>query len=291
MRTTRTTASAAARVVAAALLTGTGLLYAAGAAAADTPSPGASASQDTAPTEAGTSFRTASSLQQGQRAQTSASTGDYLYWMFPAGAGQTATAEATVTLPDAAARHGDVTWQLDVFDGLRRRQACTAGEQTRTAGQQDASLKLSCTLRTIRSWSEPYANDPLPGAYYLRLTVVDLPDQDLGLPVRAEVEANAEDAGGSHDVGGELDAPLTPVARAGATLAPDTDPSATASPAPSGSPTAAPQAMPAPEGGWKQGWWSDRWIWTAAGGVLAALAGVGGYTLTRGPRTARRPTD
>jgi hypothetical protein len=37
-----------------------------------------------------------------------------------------------------------------------------------------------------------------------------------------------------------------------------------------------------PEDGWSSGWWSDRWVWTAIGGVLAALAGVGGYALTRG---------
>jgi hypothetical protein len=37
-----------------------------------------------------------------------------------------------------------------------------------------------------------------------------------------------------------------------------------------------------PEDGWASGWWTDRWLWTAAGGVLAALAGVWGYSLTRG---------
>jgi hypothetical protein len=37
-----------------------------------------------------------------------------------------------------------------------------------------------------------------------------------------------------------------------------------------------------PEDGWTSGWWSDRWVWTAAGGALAALAGVAGYRLTRG---------
>lgn len=37
-----------------------------------------------------------------------------------------------------------------------------------------------------------------------------------------------------------------------------------------------------PEDGWSSGWWSDRWVWTAAGGILAALAGIGGYALTRG---------
>jgi hypothetical protein len=45
-----------------------------------------------------------------------------------------------------------------------------------------------------------------------------------------------------------------------------------------------------PEDGWASGWWSDRWVWTALGGVLAALAGVGGYALTRGSgRPSRVP--
>ncbi|MFF9201093.1 hypothetical protein ACF1AE_04565 [Streptomyces sp. NPDC014986] len=41
-------------------------------------------------------------------------------------------------------------------------------------------------------------------------------------------------------------------------------------------------ADPEPEDGWTSGWWSDRWIRTAAGGALAALAGVAGHRLTRG---------
>ncbi|MFI7412086.1 hypothetical protein ACIBU0_25790 [Streptomyces sp. NPDC049627] len=45
-----------------------------------------------------------------------------------------------------------------------------------------------------------------------------------------------------------------------------------------------------PEDGWSSGWWSDRWVWTALGGALAALAGVGGYALTRGSgRPSRVP--
>lgn len=27
------------------------------------------------------------------------------------------------------------------------------------------TVKLSCVLRTVRSWSEPWANAPLPGSY------------------------------------------------------------------------------------------------------------------------------
>jgi len=37
-----------------------------------------------------------------------------------------------------------------------------------------------------------------------------------------------------------------------------------------------------PDGGWASGWWSDRWVWTGIGAILAALAGIGGYALTRG---------
>jgi hypothetical protein len=276
------------------LLAGVALLGAGGSAAADdasaSPSPGASGS--TGPTDAGTSFRTATALQQGQQATADASTGDYLYWVFSAASGQSATVTAEVRLPDSAARRGSATWRLDVFDGLRRRQACASGKPTRTVAAQDAAVPLSCTLRTVRAWTEPWANDPLPGAYYVRLTAVDLPATDLGQPVHVQLTATAEDAGGSKAVDGELAAPLTPVSRAGATLDPNADPSASltdgATPEASASPQSA--ALAGPDGGWGSGWWSDRWIWTVAGGVLGALAGVAGYTLAGGPRRrAERP--
>jgi hypothetical protein len=274
------------RLAAAALAAGTVLLAAGGTALADTASPSPSASgSSSAPTEAGTTFRTATVLKQGQTATATASTGDYLYWVFPATAGQNATANATVTLPESATRHGSVTWQLDVYDGLRRRQACASGRPSRVASVQDTTVSLRCTLRTVRPWAEAWANDPLPGAYYMRLTVVDLPEQDLGLPVKAEVEATAKDAGGAKAAGGKLAAPLTPVAQAGATLDPSADPSAspTAS-APSPQASSQPAALEAPGGSWSPGWWSDRWVWTVAGGVLGTLAGVGGYGLARHPR-------
>ncbi len=45
-----------------------------------------------------------------------------------------------------------------------------------------------------------------------------------------------------------------------------------------------------PEDGWSSGWWSDRWVWSGIGAVLAALAGIGGYALTRGSgRPSRVP--
>lgn len=290
MRTVRTT-----RRVAAVLLAGAALFAAgAGVAAADDATPGPEASGTAAAEEnvqPGTGFRTAGNLRPGvQTVPASASTGDYLYWVFPAAAGEVPTVSATVTLPESATRHGSQTWQLDVYDGLRRHQACAGGQPTRTASTQDSRLELSCRLRTVRAWSEAWANDPLPGAYYIRLTVLRLPDQDLGLPVQAQVGTSSKDAGGSKAVDGELAAPLTPVAKAGATLDPDAVPSPAATEDsveveddaadPSASP--APAGLAQPEDGWGGGWWSDRWIWTAAGGVLGALAGIGGYSLTRG---------
>ncbi|GAA3293745.1 hypothetical protein [Streptomyces cinereospinus] len=236
------------------------------AAADATPSP---AADDAVPARAGTSFRTAAEIGQGRTATADASAGDYLYWSFPADAGERPTVRATVRLPDA---HAAETWQVDVYDGLRRRQACQYGTQTRTAAADAASLELACTLRTVRAWSEPWANDPLPGTYYVRLTAVGLPTSDLGLPVRAEVRVAAREIGGATAVDGALAEPLVPGA-AVTSAATDED--------------AAVLSDVEPEDGWASGWWSDRWVWTAVGGALAALAGVGGYALTRGPG---RPT-
>ncbi|MER6307939.1 hypothetical protein [Streptomyces sp. NPDC001657] len=268
------------RMLMTAALAGAGLLGVAGPAVADTatPSPSGSASTEAAPTEAGTSFRTATAIKAGQPATADASTGDYLYWVLPVDAGQRATVTATVTLPSAAARHGAATWQLDVYDGLRRRQPCKYGAPTKAAAQGAGSVELTCTLRTVRAWAEPWANDPLPGAYYVRLTVVDLPQEDLGLPVHAKVEAGTADQGGAQAVDGTLAAPLVP----GAGTATPQSEGATPSPRPA--------AMAEPDGGWSSGWWSDRWLWTAAGGLLAALGGIAGYSVTRGSgRPSRVP--
>ncbi|MGV9251434.1 hypothetical protein [Streptomyces sp. NPDC003697] len=262
------------RALSVALLT---LGLAAGPATADS-SPSASPSGDGgAPTQAGTSFRTATELDQGQTATADGSTGDYLYWSFPADAGQRPTVRATVKLPES---HAGQTWQIDVYDGLRRRQACQYGAQTRTAARGTASVELACVLRTVRAWSEPWANDPLPGTYYIRLTVVGLASSDLGLPVRAEVRADSVDVGGAAAVDGSLAEPLVPGV---AMTSRDGDGSA----ASDGSAKSAVLSAVEPDDGWSSGWWSDRWVWTALGGVLAALAGVGGYALTRG---AGRPS-
>ncbi|MFE0105888.1 hypothetical protein [Streptomyces sp. NPDC059009] len=250
-----------------ALLAGAALLALAGPATADN---GDKDSESAPPSQAGTSFRTATALtpDADEAATADASTGDYLYWSFPADAGQRATVHTTVKLPEAAARHAASTWQLDVYDGLRRHQACRLGTPTRTAAQDAGSVSLSCTLRTVRSWSEQWANDPLPGTYYARLTVTGLKADDLGAPVRAEAKVTTTDAGGAQAVDGKLAEPLVPGAgSAGKTVA-DAE----------------------PEDGWASGWWSSRWIWTGLGGVLAALAGIGGYALTRGSgRPSRVP--
>lgn len=239
------------------------------AAADSSPTPSDSASADSdAPTQAGTSFRTATEIEQGTTATASGSAGDYLYWSFPADAGQRPTVEATVKLPEA---HAAQTWQIDVYDGLRRRQSCQYGAQTRTAAADTPSVVLACTLRTVRAWSETWANDPLPGTYYVRLTAVGLTTADLGLPVGTEVRVGSKDIGGSAAVDGSLAEPLVPgiAVKSEAEDGGSKDSSAVLS-------------AIEPEDGWSSGWWSDRWVWTAIGGALAALAGVGGYALTRG---------
>ncbi|MGW0878068.1 hypothetical protein [Streptomyces sp. NPDC002671] len=248
---------------------GTALLalgLAAGPAAADSsPSPSAS-SDDQAPTQAGTSFRTATEIEQGQQASASASTGDYLYWSFPADSGQRPTVKAMVKLPTT---HAAETWQIDVYDGLRRRQSCQYGAATRTAAQGAASVELACVLRTVRAWSEPWANDPLPGTYYVRLTVANLGPTDLGQPVSAHVRVDSKDIGGAAAVDGSLAKPLVPGIAVKSEENKD------------GSKAAVLSSFGSDDG-WSSGWWTDRWVWTAIGGMLAALAGIGGYALTRG---------
>lgn len=242
----------------------------AGLADSATPTPSGSASGDTAqagPTEAGTSFRTAAFFRQGQQATAQASTGDYLYWTFPADTGERPTVAATVTLPDSALRHGASTWRIDVYDGLRRRQPCMYGMQSRLAAKDAATVELACTLRPVRAAADTWSDDPLPGGYFVRLTVTGLPEDDLGQPFSARIGATSHDTHGAYATDGALAVPLVPGASAQGAV-----------------------EARAPEGGWSSTWWSDRWIWTAVGGVLAALAGVGGYALTRGSgRPSRVP--
>ncbi|MGW5421889.1 hypothetical protein [Streptomyces sp. NPDC003943] len=242
----------------------------AGLADTATPTPSGSASGAAAqagPTEAGTSFRTAAFFRQGRQATAQASTGDYLYWQFPADSGERPTVTATVTLPDAALRHGSSAWRIDVYDGLRRRQPCMYGMQSRLAAKDAATVELACTLRPVRTAADTWSNDPLPGSYFVRLTVTGLPEDDLGQPFSARIGATSKDVGGAYAADGALAVPLVPGATTPETV-----------------------EARAPENGWSSGWWSDRWLWTAAGGVLAALAGIGGYVLTRGSgRPSRVP--
>ncbi|MFI7071146.1 peptidase [Micromonospora sediminicola] len=235
----------------------------AAAFAAPSPSPGA-----TTVTKAGTSFLTATTVTAGQPVRVGASTGDHLYWSFRADAGQVHEVGVTVTFPKR--RSGTSTWTVDVFDGLRRRQACTAGAQTPTADTAATSVTLGCTLRRVRPWAEPWSGDPLPGTYYVRLSVTDLPESDLGLPIEVDMLVGATDSGGASGDDGELAAPLVPNTRAGTLL------------------TAEPTPQPVAE---KEtdltGWLPEagsRWVWTGVGGVLAAVAGVAGFALTRRPR-------
>ncbi|MFE9688962.1 peptidase [Micromonospora sp. NPDC005806] len=247
-----------------AALAAVGLTLAPGAAsAAPTPSPGAATV-----TKAGTSFLTATAITAGQPVRVGASTGDHLYWSFPAEAGQTHEITATVTFPKG--RTGASTWTVDVFDGLRRRQACTAGAQTPTADASATSVTLGCTLRRVRPWAEPWSGDPLPGTYYVRLSVVDLPEPDLGLPIDVDLLVGADGEGGASGDDGKLAAPLAPNTRAGTVLTAEPTPEAIEEK--SGSLTA---WLPEP---------GSRWIWTTVGGVLAAVAGVVGFALTRRPR-------
>ncbi|GAB2702045.1 hypothetical protein GCM10010442_20220 [Kitasatospora kifunensis] len=246
-------------------------------------------------TSSGTSFLTATTLAPGQSAEVAASTGDYLYWAFAASAGQTDTVKVDVTLPPSTDRHGSQTWTVDVFDGLRRRQACTAGPQNGTADQTTGSVSMSCTLRQIRSWAEPWSGDPLPGTYYIRLSVSDVQQPDLGLAAQVKLQVGAK--GGADDAqpeGGDLKAPLVPPVNPGATTTPgaastpSANSAATAASTPGGASVAAPSV---PKNHWYSGLfsgWNTRWFWTLGGAALASLAGVGGYTLTRHPR-GRRP--
>ncbi|MET9346459.1 hypothetical protein [Streptomyces termitum] len=272
-----------ARMLAAAGLAAAALLGpAAPGALADTPAPSASApsgEKAAGPTEAGTTFRTAAAFRPGQEATAQAATGDYLYWVFPADTGERPTVKATVTLPESALRHGPSTWRVDVYDGLRRRQPCMYGSQSRSAAKETASLELACVLRPVRASADAWADDPLPGSYYVRLTVTGLPEEDLGQSFSARIGVDVLDRGGRYATDGALAAPLVP----GATTAEIAEAEEQAG-------RRTPVEAAAPEDGWSSGWWSDRWLWTAAGGVLAALAGIGGYALTRGSgRPSRVP--
>ncbi|ROO85338.1 hypothetical protein EDD29_2881 [Actinocorallia herbida] len=256
------------------------LAFAAGAVlASSAPFPAAADEKDeTVPQlevkTAGPSFLSATEIAPGNLVRVPATTGDYLYWSFAAAAGETHKVAVKVTLPPAAQRHGAMTWTLDVFDGLRRRQSCTAGAQTATTKGGEADVAVGCTLRRVRSWADPWSADPLPGTYYLRLSASGLPERDLGRPVQAEVELTVKE-GAAQPAGARMEAPLSPPVNAGTTLAPDATPTVSAL-----------DSAPKPTAK-AESWFSrltGRWTWTIVGGVVAALMGVLGYTLTRHPR-------
>jgi hypothetical protein len=222
---------------------------------------------------AGTSFLTAVAITPDQPVHVNAVTGDYLYWSFSATAGDNPDLAATVALPDTADRSGAQSWTVEVFDGLRRRQACVAGEQSPVADTAASSVTLGCRLRQVRSWAEPWDGDPLPGTYYVRLSSTELPEPDLGLPVVVDMTLTAPKGDTGADQG-ELEAPLVPNNRPGQVL--------TASPVVSPSSEATGSSFSAdwvPE-------FSSRWVWTVAGGVLAAITGLIGYSWTRRRRRA-----
>ena len=255
-------------------VTGTGvvLLPAVAASADPVPASPSPSTVDTVVTSAGTSFLTAVAVEADRPVKLGASTGDYLYWSFRATAGQTSTVTATVALPPAGSRHGAATWTVDVFDGLRRRQACTSGDQSPVAAATAATVTLGCTLREVRSWAEPWSGDPLPGTYYIRLAAADLPEPDLGLPIVIDMTVTVGHSGDPAPEGGKLQAPLAAATRPGAVLS-----------SVAASPSATDEASDwLPEA-------STRWIWTVGGGLLAAMAGVFGFSLTRRPWRARRP--
>ncbi|MBB4960241.1 hypothetical protein FHR38_003974 [Micromonospora polyrhachis] len=244
-------------------------LPAAASAETPTPSPGAATVN-----KAGTSFLTAAGISPGQPVRVGASIGDYLYWSFTAKAGETHHVAATVSLPTAATRQGDSTWTVEVFDGLRRRQACVAGAQTPVAAKAAASVELDCELRQVRSWAEPWSGDPLPGTYYVRLSGSSLPEQELGLPIEVSLVVGVESDGDTKPEGGDLKQPLAMPVEPGKVVV--EDPTLSTPPA-------------AAAGDEDDGWfdwvrWPDlssRWYWTIGGGILAAVAGVVGFALTR----------
>lgn len=267
MTTTRARLAAATAAAGIGILSGGALLAA--PAGAETPTPVGDGAG--AVTTAGTSFLTAVTVRADETVTVDGSTGDYMYWAFGARAGETAGISISITLPRSSERHGAQAWSVDVFDGLRRRQACTAGAQAPVADASASEVELGCTLRQVRSWAEPWSGDPLPGTYYVRLSATELPDQDLGLPIKVKMLVTVESSDDPAPEGGELSAPLAPAGKAGTVRA-----------------SAAPGAGPSPSESAEEDDWlpdlpeaSSRWAWTAGGGVLAAVAGVAGFAMTR----------
>jgi hypothetical protein len=253
----------------------------AGTAHADTGSPAASASASAGPTLAGTSFRTATPLMPDQAAQATGAIGDYFYWSFQAQAGQTPNITATVQLPPGTQRHGTSGWRLDLYDGLRRDQPCVSGSPQAQAFADTGQVQLSCTLPSIRTWADTWSNDPLPGTYYIRLTVGDLAEQDLGLPISAQLTLSAP-TGDTASADGSLSTPLSLPSSGPSPTTPSADDASTQSSSTASSPALADTASGPSAGLFSNG--NARWWWTGGAAVTASLTAVIGFSLSRHPR-------
>jgi len=234
----------------------------------------ATAEQDVPP---GTSFLSAGTLALGDEAKWSASAGEYLYWQFPATAGKDIDARIDLELAAGNARSGPVTYRVEIYDGLRRRQPCVEGTQVATAQKTDTALSLTCTPRTVRDWAEPWSTDPLPGMYFVRIAAMAVPDLDAGAPIKVTVRVDTKDGDDQVPTSDRrLADPLVPITGAGAVLKAGED-SDTRS-----------IAWDHDEDHWYQWDWMDgpnaRWFWTALATFVAVVFGVLGYQLTRKKR-------
>lgn len=116
-----------------------------------------------------------------------------------------------------------------------------------------------------------------------------MPQNDLGLAAQVQLRLSSKGgAGNAQPEGGELRAPLVPPVNAGS-------PAAAAAAAPTAGTAPSDRAV-APEEE-ETHWYSapfqgrnTRWFWTVGGGILASLAGVLGYRLTRHPRRSTPAT-
>ncbi|MDI2127234.1 peptidase [Yinghuangia seranimata] len=223
----------------------------------------------------GTSFLTAGKMESDASTTATASTGEYMYWSFPALAGEDVSAKVTLTLPGG--RTAASTWRVDVFDGIRRHQPCATGHPQKTAQQNETDVTLDCGPRTIRPWSEAWSADPLPGLYYVRVAATDIAEKDVGLKLNVKLELSAKGGGDIGPDAGQddaLKAPLMPITKGGTVLQPGQ----------------AAETRKVKLDGFDSGddaWLSGstgRWVWTTAGGIVAMLLGVGGYMFARHPR-------
>jgi hypothetical protein len=234
----------------------------------------AMAEQDAAP---GTSFLGAGTLELGKEARWSASQGEYLYWQFPAKAGKEIHAKVDLELASGNARTGPVTYRIEIYDGLRRRQPCVEGKQVATAQKSDTRIGLTCTPRTVRDWAEPWSTDPLPGMYFVRIAAINVPDLDAGAATKVTVRVDTKDGDDQVPTSDrKLADPLVPITKAGSVLK-------------SGQ-TADTRsvAWDQEEDHWYQWDWMDgpnaRWFWTAMATFVAVVFGILGYQLTRKKR-------